>query len=66
MFRQTQEITRNGPAESTNFHPEPDQIEALAYQHWLNRGCPIGTADEDWLKAEEELRSLTVPVRRAA
>lgn len=31
------------------------QIAALAYQFWLDRGCPDGSPDEDWFKAELEL-----------
>jgi hypothetical protein len=29
----------------------------LAHELWLARGCPEGTAQEDWLHAVEELRS---------
>lgn len=32
------------------------EIAALAYQHWLERGCPEGSPDEDWFFAEQELR----------
>lgn len=31
------------------------EISELAYQLWVERGCPIGSPDEDWFKAEEEL-----------
>jgi len=30
-------------------------IARLAYQHWIDRGCPQGAADEDWFEAEKEL-----------
>jgi hypothetical protein len=30
-------------------------IAALAYQLWMDRGCPIGSPEEDWLRAESEL-----------
>ena len=33
-------------------------IAALAYQIWLDRGCPIGTDQEDWFRAEEDLKKL--------
>jgi hypothetical protein len=33
-------------------------IAALAYQIWLERGCPIGSDQEDWFRAEEDLRKL--------
>jgi hypothetical protein len=31
---------------------------ALAYQIWLKRGCPIGSDQEDWFRAEEDLKKL--------
>lgn len=31
------------------------QIQALAYQLWLERGAPIGSPDQDWLEAESRL-----------
>jgi hypothetical protein len=33
-------------------------IAALAYEIWLDRGCPIGTDQEDWFRAEEDLKKL--------
>lgn len=36
----------------TNRH---DEIELRAYQLWQERGSPIGTPEEDWLRAEEEI-----------
>jgi hypothetical protein len=35
--------------------PNYDQIASLAYQLWQERGCPEGSPDEDWLRAEQEL-----------
>ncbi len=32
-------------------------ISALAYEFWIQRGCPSGTPDEDWYRAEEELKN---------
>ncbi len=32
------------------------QIADLAYFIWLDRGCPAGSSEEDWHKAESELR----------
>jgi hypothetical protein len=32
-----------------------EAIEKLAYQYWLNRGCPSGSAEEDWYHAERAL-----------
>lgn len=36
-----------------------DTIAVRAYQLWLDRGCPVGSDQEDWFRAEEELRSGT-------
>ena len=33
------------------------EIAELAYQRWINRGCPSGTDEEDWFEAERELKS---------
>ena len=37
------------------------QIAMLAYQLWQERGCPIGSPEEDWLRAERELKNTTAP-----
>ena len=31
-------------------------IAALAYEYWQRRGCPIGSPELDWFKAEEEVK----------
>jgi hypothetical protein len=36
--------------------PEHEEIERLAFQNWQQRGCPIGTPEEDWFRAEEEIK----------
>jgi hypothetical protein len=33
-----------------------DQIAALAYSYWESRGYQGGSQEEDWLRAEHELR----------
>ena len=36
----------------------PQEERALrAYRLWEERGCPIGSPEEDWFRAEEEIRS---------
>jgi len=32
-------------------------VADLAYQRWVERGCPQGSADLDWFEAECELRA---------
>lgn len=34
-----------------------EEIAALAYELWLDRGCPLGSPEEDWLRAEQELNN---------
>jgi hypothetical protein len=41
------------------------RIEKLAYRFWEERGRPLGSPEEDWLKAEREFqRELTGPPER--
>jgi hypothetical protein len=34
-----------------------NEIAARAHEIWQSKGCPEGSAEEDWLQAAEELRS---------
>ena len=36
---------------------DQDAIARLAYSYWEERGCPNDSPDEDWLRAEAELRN---------
>src|SRR5438067_311846 len=36
--------------------PTADEISARAYRCWHERGCPEGSPEADWRRAEEELR----------
>lgn len=52
----TQQATRMATtSQVTAKRPAPEKIEALAYSLWQERGCPDGSSEEDWLKAEETL-----------
>jgi hypothetical protein len=31
-------------------------VSARAYELWHERGCPVGSPETDWLRAEEELK----------
>ncbi len=33
-----------------------DEIALLAYSYWEARRCPCGSPEEDWFRAEEDLR----------
>jgi hypothetical protein len=48
------EITSNG---NTAMNPDHSEIAALAYELWKDRGCPIGSPEEDWFQAEAELKT---------
>lgn len=32
-----------------------EHIAALAYQYWIERGCPFGSPEVDWYRAVETL-----------
>jgi Protein of unknown function (DUF2934) len=34
-----------------------EEIAALAYKLWHERGCPAGSPDEDWHRAAKQLRT---------
>jgi hypothetical protein len=42
-------------ASRTTVNPGYDTIAILAYDLWLKRGCPVGSAEEDWFQAERAL-----------
>lgn len=44
-------------ATSSVYNPTYEEIAALAYSYWEARGCQGGSADEDWRRAEQELRA---------
>jgi hypothetical protein len=54
--------TRMGPGSEpgtrqiSDTEPTRDEIAARAYRCWHERGCPEGTPEEDWHRAEQELR----------
>ena len=44
---------------------DPAEIADLAYRIWAGKGFPMGTAEQDWLEAERELKDR-VPAHAAA
>jgi hypothetical protein len=40
-----------------SYAPTEGEIAALAYTYWAGRGYQGGSPEEDWLRAEEELRA---------
>ena len=48
------DLTTGSPLPGT---PDELDVATLAYRLWVDRGCPLGSPDEDWLEAERELQS---------
>jgi DUF2934 family protein len=38
-----------------------EEIEKLAYRLWEERGAPLGSPDDDWYRAEQELQRSDSP-----
>jgi hypothetical protein len=60
--------TAKAKGESQTQHGDPpsnDEIAALAYSFWEARGYQGGSQEEDWLRAEEELRKRHAQLRMA-
>lgn len=34
-----------------------EEVRRLAYSYWEARGCPEGTSEEDWFRAEQDLNA---------
>jgi hypothetical protein len=50
----TGDLVEPGTTENVN----QNAIAALAYQIWQKRGCPTDSDQEDWFRAESELKAL--------
>lgn len=54
------EITATNPAPAAALAAcvaEHDEVARLAYLYWEARGCPDGSPEEDWFRAERELQA---------
>ena len=40
--------------------PTESEIAVVAYQLWLDNGCPVGSDQEDWFRAEAMLKNALV------
>jgi hypothetical protein len=45
-------VKKTAPAQ-----PSQEQIARLAEKYWAERGWPEGSPEQDWLRAEQELKS---------
>jgi hypothetical protein len=53
--------TVSEPVQTTaTVRPTEDEIATLAYQLWLDNGCPVGSDQEDWFRAEAMLRTALI------
>ena len=43
-----------------------EAIALLAYSYWQARGCPIGSPEEDWYRAENDLQQSNAIAPAAA
>ncbi len=53
------------PARNAAVPPAVDRIREIAYQLWLDAGCPEGTAEADWFAAEQMATAESAPARKA-
>lgn len=47
--------------EGDQFSPTGDAIAVLAYRFWTERDRPIGSPEDDWLRAENEIKRNRTP-----
>ena len=40
--------------------PTESEIATVAYQLWLANGCPVGSHEEDWFRAEAMLKNALI------
>lgn len=56
----TKSVTAPPEVEYTVSVEDHEAMARLAYCFWEARGCPIGSPEEDWYRAENELRQPAV------
>jgi hypothetical protein len=55
----TAKRVRKPAAKKTAPEPSQEQIARLAEKYWAERGWPIGSPEQDWLRAEKELKTAS-------
>ena len=44
------------PGSSSSQEQAASDIAMLAYVLWQQRGCPVGSPEQDWMEAEQKMR----------
>ena len=57
--RPTRRVTKSAPGAVAEFNPAEHhhEIAVAAYHCWLERGDAPGSPDQDWMRAEAQVRS---------
>jgi hypothetical protein len=50
------EVAASSAVSNMGQGPSHEEVRVLAHSYWLARGCQGGSPEEDWRRAEEELR----------
>jgi hypothetical protein len=56
--RKTAAKSNGVPSNVTEMKPPIDQVAKLAHRFWAERGHKHGHHEEDWYRAEQELRGM--------
>ncbi len=51
------EIQPGMPQSSSSQEQAASDIAMLAYVLWEQRGCPVGSPEQDWMEAEQKMRA---------
>jgi hypothetical protein len=51
---------------AANLGPTESEIAVAAYQLWLDNGCPVGSDQEDWFRADPALKEARRDTRTEA
>jgi hypothetical protein len=64
--RETDAVEKGVAADDQAAKPSAEEIAMRAYECWHERGCPDGSPEVDWSRAENELKSAKTPERSRA
>jgi hypothetical protein len=51
----TSTLRTEGAEEQADHRDGANTVAILAYSYWQQRGCPDGSAEDDWFRAENEV-----------